>query len=150
MTPEEERDIERRLRSLALRPARPGLREKVLEAAAKHKKEAAWTTPRLRWCLAGCMAVLAVVFVIDAGLGRKQQSRLQALMDGSPRMHDRAADESRVLAEVLGEPVDRKLVARNERIASEEMRAGQVRREKVLRELLKEVFDGSEGAENNH
>ncbi len=148
MTFEEDRDIERRLRSMALRPARPGLREKVLAAAAKRKQETAWTTPRLRWCLAGCAAVLAVVFIADAGLGRKQQTRLQALMDGSPRMQDRAADESRVLAEVLGEPVDRQLVARNERIASAEKRAGHVRRERVLKELLKEVFDGSEGAKD--
>ncbi len=150
MTREGNGDIEKRLRSLTLKPAPPGLREKVLQAAAKNKGEAAWTTPLLRWSLAGCAAVLALVFIADAALSRNQQSRLHALMDGSPLMQDRAADENRVLAEVLGEPVGRKLFAQDGRIAAEERGAGQARREELLKELLKEDFDGSESQENSH
>ena len=150
MTREGNGGIERRLKSLTLKTASPGLRERVLKGAAKHKKEAAWTTPLLRWSLAACAAILALIFITDTALSRRQQDRLQAFMDGAPRMQDRAADENRVLAEVLGEPVGRKLFAQDGRIAAEERGTGQARRGELLKELLKEDFDGNESQKSSH
>jgi hypothetical protein len=143
-------DVEGLLRSARLKPAPPGLREKVLEAAAKHKEETAWTTPRLRWCLAGCTVVLAVIFIMDAGLSRRQQNRLQAFLDGSRLTQNQAGDESRVLAEVLGADVNRKLLARNDLSVAQQIKAEQLRREDILKELLEEDFDGSESEKNSH
>lgn len=80
-----DRNVEEMLRSAELKPAPPGLREKVLKAAANHKEEAAWTTPLLRWCLAGCVVALSVIFVADGLVTRTQQNRLQAVLDGFGR-----------------------------------------------------------------
>ncbi len=146
----EDQDVENLIRSIKLSPARSGLREKVLDAAAKHKEETAWTTPRLRWCLAGCAVVLALIFIMDAGLSRRQQNRLQALLDGSRLTQIQAGDESLVLAEVLGEDVNRKLLAHNELSVAQQIKAEQLRREDLLRELLEEDFDGNEGEKNSH
>jgi hypothetical protein len=76
----EGRDIEGLLRSVRLKPAPPGLRERVLKASGRAREEAAWTTPRLRRCLAGCAVVLAAVLISDAALNRGQQHRLQSFL----------------------------------------------------------------------
>jgi len=150
MKHDRDREIEGWLKSLTPKPAPPGLREKVLRAAAERKEETAWTTPLLRWGLAGCAVVLMVIFITDATLGRRQQARLQALLDGSQRIQSEAADESRLLAEALGEPAGRELVAQNGRASADRIRVGQVRREEVLKALLEEDFDGSESKKNSH
>jgi len=72
-------DIERLLKSVKLKPARLGLREKVLKRAGQYREEAAWTTPLLRWCLGGCAAVLLIVFVADGRISGAQRDRLTAL-----------------------------------------------------------------------
>jgi hypothetical protein len=149
MTMGENDIVEHRLKRLDIKPLPPGLRERILEAAATRRRETAWTTPGLRWALAACAAVLAVIFLMDAALGRRQQARLQVLLDGSQRIQSQAADETRLLAEALGEPVGRELVAQNGR-AADRIRVEQVRREEVLKALLKEDFDVSESKKNSH
>jgi hypothetical protein len=78
-----EYDIEKRLQSVKLTPVPPGLREKVLGAALERKEATAWTTPLLRKCLVGCGLVLTIVFIADAGAGRTQNARVQAILDGT-------------------------------------------------------------------
>ena len=150
MTMGEDDIVEDRLKRLDIKALPPGLRERILEATAARKRETAWTTPGLRWALAACAAVFAVTFLMDAALGRRQQAHLQALLDGSQRIQSQAADDSRLLAEALGDPVGRELVAQNGRAAADRIRVGQVRREEVLKALLEEDFDGSESKKNSH
>jgi hypothetical protein len=145
-----DRNVEEMLRSAELKPAPPGLREKVLQAAAKHKEEAAWTTPLLRWCLAGCAVALSVIFVADGLVARTQRDRLQAFFDGSRPARNSADDNSRVLAEVCGESVTGKMLAQNELALAQKPKANELRREDMIRELLKEDFDGSESTKNSH
>lgn len=145
-----DRNIEEMLRSAELKPASPGLREKVLQAAARHKEDAAWTTPLLRWCLACCAIALSVIFVADGLVARTQRNRLQALFDGSRLAQNRTDDESRVLAEVLGKSVSRNLLVQNELAVAQQTKAGQIRREEILKGLLTEDFDGSESKKNSH
>jgi len=150
MKDSEDRDIEGLLHSVRLKPAPPRLRERILEAAAKHKEETAWTTRRLRWCLTGCAAVLAVIFITDAGLSRRQQDRLQAMINGSRPTQDQAGDESRVLAEALGESLSPKMLGQSKLAISRQRAVEQLRREDILKELSKEDFDGHESPKNNH
>jgi hypothetical protein len=148
MKKDEAKGIEVRLREIRLKPAPPGLRRKVLDAAAKHKEESAWTTPLLRWCLAGCVAVLLVVFLADGLVSRSQTGRLQALLDGSRQARSRTDEGSRVLAEVLGEPVRPGLLVQSEMAAEKQAKVEQTRRKEILRELLREDFDGNESKKN--
>jgi hypothetical protein len=141
-------DIEKRLRSLKLKPALSGLREKIVASAQRRKEDESWTTPLLRWCLAGCAALLAMIFVADAAANRSHSFRLQALLDGSRPARGRVDDRNLVLAEVLGEPASGKLIARSEAAAEKQTKAEQARREQILKELLTEDFDGSEGKKN--
>lgn len=103
--------FERWLRSITLKPAPPGLREKVLKAAARSREDAAWTTPLLRRWSAACAAIVLVVSVADGLLSRAQRSRLTVLGGGPRPTIVRPDDETNVLAEVLGEAAAGKLVA---------------------------------------
>jgi hypothetical protein len=96
----QEHDIEKQLKSVRLRPAPPGLREKVLGAAQERKEATAWTTPLLRRCLAGCAALLAVVFIADDAATRKQNVRFQAILDGA---HFTQSDQAKQWNEELEE-----------------------------------------------
>jgi|GEM_PF-948059 len=144
MNEDEARDVEERLKEIQVKPAPPGLRRRVLDAAAKHKEGSAWTTPLLRWCLAACAAVILVVFLADGFISRSQTHRLEALLDGSRPATSWTDDGSRALAEVLGEPVAGKLLARSETAAELREKGEPLRREEILKELLTEDFDGSE------
>jgi hypothetical protein len=148
MSKDEARDIEERLKEIKLKPVPPGLKDKVLEAAREHKEESAWTTPLLRWCLAGCAALLAVVFITDGLVSHAQQNRLQALFDGSRTTPRLTEDGSRMLAEVLGELASEKLLVQSEMAAEKQTKAEQIRREEILKELLLEDFDGNESKKN--
>jgi hypothetical protein len=145
-----DRDVEEMLRSAELKPAPLGLKEKVLKAAAESAEAKAWTTPMLRWCLAGCAVALSVIFVADGLVSRTQRDRLQALFDGSRPARSPADDGSRMLADVYGGSVAGTMLAQNELALAQNPKANELRRENMIRELLKEDFDGSEGAENNH
>jgi hypothetical protein len=145
-----DRNVEEMLRSAELKPAPPGLRERVLEAAVKHKEEAGWMTPLLRWCLAGCAVALSVIFIADGLVARTQRDRLQALFDGSPSARNPVDDASRMLAEVYGQSLTGKMLAQNELVLAQKLKASELRREDMIRELLKEDFDGSESTKNNH
>jgi hypothetical protein len=94
-------EIERRLRSVRLGPAPPGLREKVLGAAREAKTATAWTTPLLRKCLAGCAVIMAAAFVADTAASSRQNARFQALLGGT-----RAAETDQ---DREGEPEDKEL-----------------------------------------
>ncbi len=103
--------FERWLKSITLKPAPPGLREKVLKAAARRRAEASWTTPLLRRWLAASAAVVLVVSVADGLVSGAQRSRLMALGGGPRPSIVRPDDETKVLAEVLGEAAAGKLAA---------------------------------------
>jgi hypothetical protein len=141
-------DIEKGLRSLKLKPAPPGLREKIVATAQKRKEDESWTTPLLQWCLAVCAAVLLAVFVVDGLVTRSQARHLQAMLDGSRPAMSRGDDGTPVLAEVLGEPAVEKLIARSEADTARQARAEQIHREEILKELLLEDFDGNESKKN--
>ncbi len=103
--------FERWLRSVTLKPAPPGLRDKVLKAAARRREEAAWTTPLLRRGLAACASIVLVVSVADGLVSGAQRSHLMALGGGPRPSIVRSDDETKVLAEVLGEAAAGKLAA---------------------------------------
>jgi hypothetical protein len=149
MNEDEAREIEERLRRIRLKPAAPGLRKKILDAAERRKEESALTTPLLRRCLAGCAVMLTGVFLADGLVSRSQTRHLQVLLDGSRPAMGRTDEESRVLAEVLGGPVAAELLARSKTAAESRERGEPVSREEILKQLLREDFDASESKENH-
>jgi hypothetical protein len=143
-------DIEKRLKSIILKPAPPGLRDRILDTASKRQEAVAWTTPLLRKCLAGCAVLLALVFFTDLFLSRAQQNRLRALIDGSRQVQSPVDDESRWLAEVLEDPIGPNRLVQKEMAIVRQKNAAQVRREDILMQLLKEDFGDNETTKNLH
>ncbi|HYA48975.1 MAG TPA: hypothetical protein VEG35_04680 [Burkholderiales bacterium] len=145
-----DRNIEELLGSAKLKPVPPGLREKVLRAAAGHKEARAWTTPLLRWGFVGCAAVLLAIFLADGVVSRDQRSRLQALFAGAGPERNQADEASRLLVEIYGESVAGKDIVKKELGMARRPKLERLRPQDRVRELLKEDFDGSQGAESNH
>lgn len=146
----QEHDIEKQLRSVRLRPAPPGLREKILGTAQKRKEAMAWMTPVLWKCLAGCAVLLAVIFIADALLSRNQSHRLQAVLKEPAIMQHHQSEEGLVLAEDLEAVVGPKILATKKMANAPRTHAEQAQRERILRELLKEDFVDSETTKNLH
>lgn len=140
----EERKLERTLESLALKPALPGLRERVLDAARKEREERAWTTPLLRACLAGCAVILIVIFALDGVASSNQARRLQALLDGN-RMTGVAADtEWASLVKDLSGVLSPAELAREKRLLARQGRTYHGYDFTLIKDFLKEDHDGSE------
>jgi hypothetical protein len=144
----EDQDVEGLLRSTRLKPARPGLREKVLDAAAKHKEETAWTTPLLRWCLAGCAVVLAVIFVMDAGLSRRQQERLRSVFNGYRGSQSNFAKEGQALIKDLNDFFGSKQPPLERWALAHQREANGNRRSAFIGEFFREDHNGSEIAKD--
>jgi len=103
MKEDEQRDIEKYLRSFTLRPAPRGLRSRILTAAAKEKASPA-LTPFFRKCFAGCAAALIVIFAADALVSRLESRRIEALWGKRPPVEVEKDGEVSALAEIIGVP----------------------------------------------
>jgi hypothetical protein len=126
MKKSEDHDIEKLLKSVALKSAPTGLREKILGTAQKRKEAMAWMTPVLWKSLAGCVAVLAVIFTTDAIVDRTQSDRLQALLGGARTVQSDAGREWETLREDLGSILEPAELAREKRllVRQKEIRSG--------------------------
>jgi hypothetical protein len=98
-------DFEKRLKSIRLKEAPAGLREKILGTARQRQEATAWTTPLLRKCLAGCSVLLAVIFLADAGASRTQNARVQAILDGTRISRPEAVEQWNTQLEELRDAV---------------------------------------------
>jgi hypothetical protein len=141
-------DFEKKLKAVALRPAPPGLREKVLGAARGRQDEAAWTTPLLRWCLAGCTVVIAVIFIMDAGFSRRQQECLQAVFNGYRESQSNFANEGQVLIKDLKDFFGSKQVPWEIWVLAHQREANGNRRSAFIGEFFREDHSGSEIAKD--
>ena len=74
-------EIERSLRALALKPAPPGLRHRVLDSAVKARKNAPLTAG-MRIAAAVCSALIVGALGIDRHLEIREAARLTALVGG--------------------------------------------------------------------
>ncbi len=77
-------DLEEYLERIVLRPAPPGLRDRVLRAAGSRRRTRV-LSGAAQWQLAGCAVVLAVIVFGDAAVSRRQVERFGALLDGKGR-----------------------------------------------------------------
>jgi hypothetical protein len=141
-------DIEPLLRSLPLKPAPPGLRERVLKPAKAEREARAWTTPLLRACLAACAGLLMLIFALDAVATRSQTVRLQALLGATRTTQSEAGREWASLDKDLGDSLTPDELAREKRILAFRQKAYPVPAGRYSREFDREVFDGHELSEN--
>ncbi len=107
----DDREIERRLRTVPTAPIPEGLRDRVLASARSYRTPRAWTTSRQRLWLATGAALLLLVFAADAFVSRAQRSRLVALSGSTRPVPPRSAEQNGLLAEVLGGVVVSRLEA---------------------------------------
>jgi hypothetical protein len=132
-------ETEEFLKRFSLQPPPPGLRQKVLVAAAKKRADERARSP-LRWKAALALFVLGFSAVLaDAALSRIQDSRLAGLL-GSPSL-GRQNENSRqeLMAEVLGGLKDTAWL--DWRMKIREQTGAEIRRD--LFRYLKEEFNGS-------
>lgn len=81
MTTNDPQDIEKTLLSLSPQPVPPGLRERILESAAKRRRDLVMT-PWMWAAAAACAALIAVAVLGDAAVARAQNENLRALLNG--------------------------------------------------------------------
>lgn len=141
-------DIERLLRSLPLKPAPPGLRERILKPAKAEREARAWTTPLLRACLAAGTGLLVLIFALDAVATRSQTVRLQALLGATRTTQSEAGREWASLDKDLGDSLTPDELAREKRILAFRQKAYPVPAGRYSRKFDREVFDGHELSEN--
>jgi len=79
MNAERDGDIEQRLKGV-LPPIPPGLRERILNGAAKRKKDRTALTPLLRICLVVSTVIFVAALAADAVLTHKEAIRTAALI----------------------------------------------------------------------
>jgi len=134
------RDIEIRLRSIKLRPAPAGLRDRVLEAAEQNKTQNSVMPPLLWRSVACCTLILAFVLGLDAFLAGRQTRHFQSYLDGN-RFLQGAPDMGWLeLAKDLDEPAGSGLLGQVKRLLAAQTK---IRHEPVGRSLAKtsqEVF----------
>lgn len=140
----EMQDVENLIKSIKLSPAPGGLRERILDRARARGRSNAGMTPLLWKTLVGCAAALAFILIADGLLSRTQQSRLQALLDGSGRSESLADDEGPLLAEALGDPISTKMLAQEKTLIADRTSARRARLGHLRAELLGEDFENNE------
>jgi len=145
---EEDAHTETLLRSLPLKPAPPGLRERILKPAKAEREARAWTTPLLRACLAAGAGLLVLIFALDAVATRSQTVRLQALLGATRTTQSDSVQEWTSLDKDLGDSLTPDELAREKRILAFRQKAYPVPAGRYSREFDKEVFDGHEISEN--
>ena len=92
--------VERGLRRLVPAAVPPGLGERTLERAAEAAR-GAMLRPWMRLAAAACSVLIVVVLALDPVLGRHEDARMAAILDGRPTGSSHAEDAA-VLAEAVG------------------------------------------------
>jgi hypothetical protein len=148
MTNGTERDIEGRLKSLTLKPAPPGLREKILGSDRVRESASAGMSPLLWKCVAACAAALAVAFIAGGAFSRAEQNRLLALLDGRNHAIEKdKGNEEPLLTDILK---DARLEAETQKRLrlADQPHVRIVHHRELLTEFLKEDFDDREITKN--
>lgn len=91
--------VERELRRLAPMAVPPGLRGRVIARAAEARR-GALVAPWMRVFAVACSVLIAIVLVTDPLIGRHEEARLAALLDGRPSSRP-TEEEVSELAEIL-------------------------------------------------
>ena len=115
MKEDENRDIESLLKSIRLKPAPAGLRDKVLRSARQSKTQNRVMTPLLWRCVSCCALVLTVVLGLDAFLVSRQTKHFQSYLGGRPLLKEAQDMSWPELAKDLDESADSKLLVQARR-----------------------------------
>ena len=117
MNVDERNEIERDLERLRAKPMPSGLRERVLDSALK-ARERTVLTPRLRAAAVACSILIVAILGAERLLGRREASRLTALLDGRPTAGT-AREGAFDLGELLGgQGSEAEMMARLQAMAS--------------------------------
>lgn len=136
-----DRDVERLLGSVTPASAPPGLRERIMGAAASDLSRRA-VTPLARACLGACAAFALIIAVADWALGRAENKRLAAFAGPEPRTEALTVNGTAFEDIFSGMPLPAKELALRH--------AAQPRSGLRSWDLLKEDFDGGHNAENHN
>jgi hypothetical protein len=113
--------VERELRRLAPMAVPPGLRGRVIARAAEARR-GTLLAPWMRVSAVACSVLIATVFVTDPLIGRLEEARLAALLDGRSAVAA-PGDTAAELAEVvLGQGSDAGRLARLQTMAASAIR----------------------------
>ena len=78
-------DVEEYFKRIVLKPAPPGLRDRVLRSAGSKRRKKQVLSPAVRWQFTGCAVVLAFFLFGDAAVSRKQAETFGTFLDGKGR-----------------------------------------------------------------
>jgi hypothetical protein len=118
--------VERELRRLVPAAAPPGLRGRVVARAAEARRSPL-LAPWMRVSALACSVLIVTVFVTDPLIGRHEEARLAALLDG-PSAAAAPGDAAPELAEVvLGQGAEAGRLARLRTMAASAVRKNEQR-----------------------
>jgi hypothetical protein len=128
--------IERELRRLVPAAVPPGLRGRVVVRAAEARR-GALLAPWMRVSAVACSLLILVVLVTDPLIGRHEEARLAALLDGRSAVAAPGDTAPELADVVLGQEVEAGALARLRAMAASAVRKDEKRRFFEARKGLK-------------
>jgi len=141
MKKENNKNPEDFLRTFFLKPAPPGLKDKILDNAIQKKKTNHVMTPILWKGLMGCLFLLIIVLAVDAGVSKIQSNRINNITGMSKIPSAETRDDWTLLHDVLWEPLDSTGDTGKAKFHALQKKKGKITRQLEWRESLEKELE---------
>jgi len=136
------------LKAFSLKPAPPGLKEKILHPVPRRKKPPHTITPLLWKGFVATLILLILVIAVDATVSSNQNNRLSSFLDRPQESTAAQEEEWSMLKDIIWEPLDSPSKVEKKKFYTLREDREINKRQLEWKEILEEEFEYNESTKN--